>query len=215
MEDQRNWTDASYKTYVRPLALPWGYTLAKGSRHEQSVQLSFDGRLEGRGEEKGSDVRITLGGNLATNMPDLGVALPAEEARRRSPPADGPAHSQSTLSCLQRRCARRAGACRARSLSKGRGGGLRWDRPRNRHPRRAGRRRFAGAGRRSRSSRALDTRIGRRLERGRFEILAARCNAPRETDGRRDPRSRARCFSGRKAWRRHALHLHRTQSEAT
>ena len=23
MEDQRNWSDASYKTYVRPLALPW------------------------------------------------------------------------------------------------------------------------------------------------------------------------------------------------
>ena len=23
MEDQRNWTDASYKTYVRPLAMPW------------------------------------------------------------------------------------------------------------------------------------------------------------------------------------------------
>ena len=41
MEDQRNWTDASYKTYVRPLALPWGYMLAKGTRHEQSVSLSF------------------------------------------------------------------------------------------------------------------------------------------------------------------------------
>ena len=81
MEDQRNWTDASYKTYVRPLALPWGYTLAKGSRHEQTVRLSFAGRLEGDGKEKGTDVRITLGGNLATNMPDLGVALPAEEAQ--------------------------------------------------------------------------------------------------------------------------------------
>ena len=30
MEDQRNWTDASYKTYVRPLALPWPYTLTNG-----------------------------------------------------------------------------------------------------------------------------------------------------------------------------------------
>ena len=27
MEDQRNWTDASYKTYVRPLGLPHPYTL--------------------------------------------------------------------------------------------------------------------------------------------------------------------------------------------
>src|SRR5690606_35017047 len=25
MEDQRNWSDASFKTYVRPLALPWPY----------------------------------------------------------------------------------------------------------------------------------------------------------------------------------------------
>ena len=30
MEDQRNWTDASYKTYVRPLALPWPYTIPAG-----------------------------------------------------------------------------------------------------------------------------------------------------------------------------------------
>jgi len=81
MEDQRNWTDASYKTYVRPLALPWGYTLAKGSRHEQTVRLSFAGRLGGGSKEKGSDVRIRLGGNLATHMPDLGVAVPAEEAQ--------------------------------------------------------------------------------------------------------------------------------------
>ncbi len=35
MEDQRNWTDASYKTYVRPLALPWPYTLAAGERLSQ------------------------------------------------------------------------------------------------------------------------------------------------------------------------------------
>ena len=60
----------------------------------------------------------------------------------------------------------------------------------------------------------LTLEVGRRLERGRFEILAARRKAPRETDGRRDLHSCARCFSRRKAWRRHALHLHRTQSKA-
>jgi hypothetical protein len=32
MEDHRNWTDASFKTYVRPLALPWPYTLKAGAR---------------------------------------------------------------------------------------------------------------------------------------------------------------------------------------
>jgi D-apionolactonase len=43
MEDQRNWTDASYKTYVRPLALPWPYTLAAGTRLEQTISLSVQG----------------------------------------------------------------------------------------------------------------------------------------------------------------------------
>ena len=79
MEDQRNWTDASYKTYVRPLALPWGYTLAKGSRHEQSVRLSFAGRVDGAGPKRSRDVGIRVGGELAGAMPDLGVALPLEE----------------------------------------------------------------------------------------------------------------------------------------
>ena len=40
MEDQRNWTDASYKTYVRPLALPWPYTLAAGNDSSSAVALS-------------------------------------------------------------------------------------------------------------------------------------------------------------------------------
>jgi D-apionolactonase len=79
MEDQRNWTDASYKTYVRPLALPWGYTLAKGSRHEQSVRLSIAGRIDDRGAAMSGGVTIALGLELETVMPDLGVALLPEE----------------------------------------------------------------------------------------------------------------------------------------
>ena len=39
MEDQRNWSDASYKTYVRPLALPWPYVMESGVRNHQSVEL--------------------------------------------------------------------------------------------------------------------------------------------------------------------------------
>jgi hypothetical protein len=79
MEDQRNWTDASYKTYVRPLALPWGYTLAKGSRHEQSVRLSFTGRRSGECNAKASGViTIELGQGLPLRIPELGVALPNE-----------------------------------------------------------------------------------------------------------------------------------------
>ena len=43
MEDQRNWTDASYKTYVRPLALPWPYLIAKGETIDQKVTLTVSG----------------------------------------------------------------------------------------------------------------------------------------------------------------------------
>jgi hypothetical protein len=80
MEDQRNWTDASYKTYVRPLALPWGYTLAKGSSHEQIISLSFSGRVDSDSKGAGSETAINLSADLATRMLNIGVALPAEEA---------------------------------------------------------------------------------------------------------------------------------------
>ncbi len=39
MEDQRNWTDASFKTYNRPLALPFPYPLAAGSHVRQWVEV--------------------------------------------------------------------------------------------------------------------------------------------------------------------------------
>ncbi len=43
MEDQRNWTDASFKTYSRPLALPFPYRLAAGIRVRQAVTLHATG----------------------------------------------------------------------------------------------------------------------------------------------------------------------------
>ena len=88
MEDQRNWTDASYKTYVRPLALPWGYTLAKGSRHEQSVRLSFAGDGgTGAGRVSGA-IAIKLGQDLSLCVPELGVALPNDEIEAASAAVD-------------------------------------------------------------------------------------------------------------------------------
>ncbi|MGA0558907.1 hypothetical protein ACO2Q8_19780 [Larkinella sp. VNQ87] len=38
-EDQRNWTDASYKTYCTPLSKPFPVTLKPGDRIQQSVEL--------------------------------------------------------------------------------------------------------------------------------------------------------------------------------
>lgn len=41
-EDQRNWSDASFKTYSRPLALPFPYRLAAGERFAQTVTVDLD-----------------------------------------------------------------------------------------------------------------------------------------------------------------------------
>jgi len=43
MEDQRNWTDASFKTYPRPLALPYPFEMHSGERFEQTVTLRLQG----------------------------------------------------------------------------------------------------------------------------------------------------------------------------
>ena len=43
MEDQRNWTDASYKTYCTPLALPYPVEVAAGTRVQQQVTIRFIG----------------------------------------------------------------------------------------------------------------------------------------------------------------------------
>jgi len=77
MEDQRNWTDASYKTYVRPLALPWPYTLAAGTRLEQSVSLTLSGSTATKAS---SDNRIALkiGGRIG-QAPALGLGLDPDE----------------------------------------------------------------------------------------------------------------------------------------
>lgn len=40
MEDQRNWTDASFKTYSRPLALPFPYRVAADEQIHQSVRIT-------------------------------------------------------------------------------------------------------------------------------------------------------------------------------
>jgi len=43
MEDQRNWSDASFKTYCRPQDWPQPYELAAGTTVRHSVKLSFEG----------------------------------------------------------------------------------------------------------------------------------------------------------------------------
>jgi D-apionolactonase len=75
MEDQRNWTDASYKTYVRPLALPWPYVIAKSDAVDQTVTLTVSGSIT-EIESVDSRARLTIGARRTANsMPRLGFGL--------------------------------------------------------------------------------------------------------------------------------------------
>jgi hypothetical protein len=80
MEDHRNWTDSSFKTYVRPLAEPWPYTLRKGVEIKQSVSLTFSGKLpRAKAVGRAKPVEITLG-KAGGALPAIGVAVPEGEA---------------------------------------------------------------------------------------------------------------------------------------
>lgn len=69
MEDQRNWSDASYKTYVRPLALPWPYVLPGGEPQAQTITLRFSGVSK--------PVNVGTAGILRPTLGDAGLPLPA------------------------------------------------------------------------------------------------------------------------------------------
>ena len=75
MEDQRNWTDASFKTYVRPIGLPWPYWLRQGETNEQSVELTLTG--EAPAAAATGPVRIAAAGTAGA-LPRLGLLLDPE-----------------------------------------------------------------------------------------------------------------------------------------
>ncbi len=75
MEDQRNWTDASYKTYVRPLSKPHPYVLPAGRTFEQRVALQVEGAVSpppARGEET---ILVALDDGAAGRVPEFGLAI--------------------------------------------------------------------------------------------------------------------------------------------
>jgi D-apionolactonase len=75
MEDQRNWTDASYKTYVRPLALPWPYVIAKGEVIDQTISLTVAAAASAI-ESVITPLSLVFGQPLAGSiMPPIGLGL--------------------------------------------------------------------------------------------------------------------------------------------
>ncbi|MFE0753145.1 hypothetical protein ACFW16_04265 [Inquilinus sp. NPDC058860] len=71
-EDQRNWTDASYKTYCRPLARPYPYRIGPSSAVEQVVRLEILSRAAAAVDAQGSGPAI----QKTAPFPVLGTSLP-------------------------------------------------------------------------------------------------------------------------------------------
>lgn len=79
MEDQRNWSDASYKTYVRPLALPWPYVLPAGQPLRQTISLRITDEGKTPAAAVASEpVRVELG-ETGPRLPDIGVVIYPED----------------------------------------------------------------------------------------------------------------------------------------
>lgn len=73
MEDQRNWTDASFKTYCRPLVFPFTYTIPAGETVRQTIVLALSGTpSDNRITGDGAGLRVAKTGGT---FPHLGLAI--------------------------------------------------------------------------------------------------------------------------------------------
>lgn len=78
MEDQRNWSDASYKTYVRPIAKPWPYLMPAGTIDHQSVRIEIQGDVIEQAPHE--DVVTVAIGEAIDPMPRIGLIITPAEA---------------------------------------------------------------------------------------------------------------------------------------
>lgn len=79
MEDQRNWSDASFKTYVASLLDPWPYTLPAGLSLSQSVQIAVHDNaapVPVRASAAQGPAPVQLGAASAQRLPPIGLGVP-------------------------------------------------------------------------------------------------------------------------------------------
>ena len=94
-EDQRNWTDASFKTYSTPLALPFPVRISEGDRVEQKVCLRVansqsetaiatgDSGAAPRKTPLDPPVRIALDWKKRQKLPAIGLSMATGEPAQR------------------------------------------------------------------------------------------------------------------------------------
>ncbi|MCW5982314.1 MAG: hypothetical protein KIT09_29780 [Bryobacteraceae bacterium] len=81
MEDQRNWTDASYKTYCTPLRLPFPVEVKAGTRVSQAVTVKLTGRGKAAPGPRlaAAEIVVRVGDAArAAVLPVIGLGIAAE-----------------------------------------------------------------------------------------------------------------------------------------
>ena len=80
MEDHRNWSDASFKTYSTPLALPYPAEVRAGTRVQQSVTLRLLGDARPRPVlvSRAEPVRLRVDSDRSLPLPRIGLGAATE-----------------------------------------------------------------------------------------------------------------------------------------
>lgn len=76
MEDQRQWGDASFKTYNRPLAKPWPYVIEEGAALEQSVSLTWEAAQAQNAQPR------PVAEPIRARFPQMALVITPQDARR-------------------------------------------------------------------------------------------------------------------------------------
>lgn len=77
-EDHRNWTDASYKTYCTPLALPYPVEVRQGTKVSQAIEIRLKGPLPPsarRSRMSPAPVTVTVDPAKTHAVPKIGFGL--------------------------------------------------------------------------------------------------------------------------------------------
>jgi D-apionolactonase len=78
-EDQRNWTDASFKTFCTPLGLPYPVEVVQGTRISQSVTLTLEGEAPvSQQSSSQAGVKISLELGVQSSLPQIGLCASSD-----------------------------------------------------------------------------------------------------------------------------------------
>jgi D-apionolactonase len=77
MEDQRNWTDDSFKTYCTPASLGGPHIARRGQSFHQRVEVRVSG-IGTRAREPIGPITVSLGAPSSARVPEIGLAMGSE-----------------------------------------------------------------------------------------------------------------------------------------